>query len=105
MSKINVILLLFFLLLGCKKEDTKPGEVSATLTGFVVEDRWDGALTCSGYEIETDDERYRTVSKLPEAFTDPNAWPVPVWIRYERDKNDPCTERSNRIVVLSIRKR
>ena len=105
MSRINLIVLLFLILLGCKKEDAKPGEISATFIGFVTEDRWDGSLTCSGYEIETDDERYLTVRTLPEAFTDPNAWPVPVWIRYERDDKDPCTQRSNRIVVLSIRKR
>lgn len=105
MNKINLSLLLLFLLLGCNKDDPQPGEVSATLTGFVVEDRFDGSLTCSGYEIQTGDAHYRTVTKLPEAFTDPNAWPVPVWIRYERDEKDPCTERSNRIVILSIRKR
>lgn len=105
MSRISVIAMLFLSLLGCKKEDAEPGEVSATLTGFVTEDRWDGSLTCSGYEIETDNEHFRTVSMLPEVFTDPNAWPVPVWIRYERDEKDPCTERSNRIVILSIRKR
>lgn len=105
MKKILLVYILLAAIISCKKEDTKPGEVSATIQGFIVEDSFTGQLTCSGYDIMIADERYQAVGEIPKAFTHPNAWPASVWVRYQRDKTDPCTDRSNRIVLTSVRQR
>lgn len=91
--------------LGCQKDGTlEPGEVEATITGFVIADNWGKGCSSGGLEIKIDHNTYIIRNAIAPEYEEANSWPVPVWVRYQAASPDACTESTNRITSLSIRR-
>lgn len=105
MKKVLILFSLFSLLVACKGTEVKPGEVAATITGDFIADNWTKGCSSGGLAIKINRDSYIISNRIPAAYEEPNSWPAPVWIRYERDVPDPCTQADDRIKILSIRKR
>jgi hypothetical protein len=98
-------LLLLTLLDGCKDRDADPRKVAAVITGYVIIDNWGQSCSTGGLQLAIGNETYTISNSLPAPYSDPNAWPAPVWVRFESDTPDNCTQSTNRIKILSIQKR
>ena len=106
MRQALAILYLFVLLLGCEKDSNiQPGEVEASITGYVIADNWGKGCGIGGFEIKIGNDPYIISNTIPVDYENANSWPVPVWVRYQSANPDSCAHWTNRITVLSIRKR
>lgn len=106
MRQAPTILGLLLLLLGCKKDaDIKPGEVEATVRGYVIADNWGKGCSSGGLQVTVGNELYLSSTAEAAVYEGSDAKPVPVWIRFETDSPDTCIQFTDRIRILSIRKR
>lgn len=103
-SKLTAILLIS-LLLGCKGSGIEPGEVVATTKGYLFIDTFGRSCAGGGLVTLIDADSYLAINSVPIEYEGSYIKPLPVWIRYEREKLDTCTQEPNRIKILSIRKR
>ena len=101
----TTLYLLLFLLPGCKTETAEPGEMAGTITGYTIADNWANACSTEGPELQSNGNNYWVSNRVAPYFEEPNAWPIPVWVRFRMTSPDSCTRSENRIEVLSIRKR
>lgn len=99
------ILFLLSLLLGCKGSGVEPGEVAASTKGYLYIDNWSKSCGGGGLVTVIDTDTYLATNSVPVAYEGNSGAPFPVWIRYERESPDTCTQSTNRIKILSIRKR
>ncbi|CAG5072986.1 hypothetical protein DYBT9623_04518 [Dyadobacter sp. CECT 9623] len=100
----NLLYLLLALLLGCKDRPAEPDEYQGVITGYMVIDNWAKGCGSGGLAIDIKGNTYLVTNSVADTFEDPNAWPVPVWVRYKPAPADSCTGSKNRIEILSIRK-
>ena len=97
---------LLLLVAGCNQDAAiKPDEVEATIKGYVIADNWGKGCSSGGLVIKMNRDSYLISNSIPSDYENPNAWPVPVWVRYESAGPDSCSQVTNRVNVLSIRKR
>ena len=106
MKQALAILSLLILLLSCKKDfEAETGEVEASVTGYVIADYWTKGCSSGGLEIKIGNNTYVVSNSISPAYEEPNAWPIPVWVRYELAPPDSCSQSTNRVKILSIRKK
>ncbi len=92
-------------MLGCKKDSgIEPGEVKATVIGYVIADYWGKGCSTGGLEIKVGSDHYFIANAISSDYNEPNSWPISVWIRYESAPPDSCGHWTNRVNILSIRK-
>ena len=103
-SKFTAILLIS-LLLGCKGSGIEPGEVAAMTKGYLFIDNFSKSCGGGGLVMLINSDSYLAINSVPREFEGNSTTPLPVWIRYERAAPDTCTQATNRIKILSIRKR
>ncbi|MCF0055104.1 hypothetical protein LXL81_04995 [Dyadobacter sp. CY356] len=86
------ILVLLHLQLGCKKgTDIKPGEIEATVKGYVISDNWDRGCNSEGFVIKISADSYLISNSIPSYYENPSSWPDSGWIRYESASPDSCS--------------
>lgn len=90
---------------GCQDNKVKPGEIAATITSEVIADNWLKGCSSGGLEIKIGQESYIISNSVPATYAEANSRPLSVWIRYQPDEPDTCSHWTNRIRILSIRKR
>lgn len=73
--------------------------------GFLIADNWTKHCSSGGLQISVNDQSYVVSHSVETSYEDANAWPIPVWVRYESDRPDTCIQWTNRIKILSIRRR
>ena len=83
----------------------EPGEVAATTKGYLFIDNFSKSCGGGGLVTLIDADSYLAINSVPTEFEGTSTTPLPVWIRYEREEPDTCTQATNRIKILSIRKR
>lgn len=106
MRQSQLILFSLICLLSCKNDSKiEPNEVEATLTGYVIADYWSKGCSAGGLQIKVGNDYHTISNHLSADYEEPNAWPIPVWVRYESAPPDSCAQDTNRINLLSIRKR
>ncbi|MVM39613.1 hypothetical protein GO730_21725 [Spirosoma sp. HMF3257] len=106
MRQVLTSLGLLILMLGCKKDaGVEPGEVEATLTGYVIADYWSKGCSTGGLAIKVGNASYVINNSLSSEYEQANSWPIGVWVRYESAPPDNCGQWTNRINILSIRKK
>ncbi|SFF26368.1 hypothetical protein [Spirosoma endophyticum] len=103
-SKVTAVLLIS-LLLGCKGTGIEPGEVAAMTKGYLFIDNFGNYCSRGGLVTLIDGDSYLAINSVPTEYEGFSTAPLPVWIRYEREKLDTCYIEPNRINILSIRKR
>ncbi len=104
MKRTLIISGLMALLLSCKSTEVEPGEVAATVTGAVIADYFTKGCSGGGLEIKIGSAVYTVSNSVPATYEEPNSWPIAVWIRYQPDIPDACTQSTNRVKILSNRK-
>ena len=106
MRQALTILGILGLMLGCRQDaEMKPGEVEATITGDVIADYWTKGCSSGGLEIKVGNDFYVISNTTPAEYEDSKSWHIPVWVRYESAPPDSCGQWTNRINILSIRKK
>ncbi|MBC8152495.1 MAG: hypothetical protein H7Z72_06255 [Bacteroidetes bacterium] len=105
MKQVLTIISLVVLLISCRSSEIEPGEVEGTITGYVVADNFAKSCSVGGLQVEIRSDTYTLSNAVPVAYQEPNSWPISVWIRYQPDIPDTCTQSTNRVKILSIRKR
>ncbi|GAB4044139.1 hypothetical protein GCM10028774_62360 [Spirosoma jeollabukense] len=105
MNSKPATLLLFCLLVGCNGSGVEPGEVAATTKGYLYIDNWGKSCGSGGLVTVINADTYLATNSVPVAYEGNSSEPVPVWIRYEKLSPDSCAQLTNRIKILSIRKR
>ena len=105
MNAKHISLLVLGLLWGCKGSGIEPGEVAAVVKGYVFIDNWSKPCGSGGLVTEINNTTYIAGTPIPGAYEGISASPLPVWIRYELDVPDTCAHLTNRIKILTIRKR
>lgn len=98
-------LVLFCLLIGCQRSGLEPGEVAATTKGYLYIDNWGQSCGGGGLVTVINTATYLATNSVPVAYEGTSSQTVPVWIRYEPLSPDSCAQLTNRINILSIRKR
>ncbi|SFF17741.1 hypothetical protein [Spirosoma endophyticum] len=106
MRQVRIRLGLLLLLAGCNQDAAiKPDEVEATIKGYVIADNWSKSGSSGGLVIKINRDSYLISNSIPSDYENSNAWPVPVWVRYESASPDSCSQATNRVNILSIRRR
>ena len=106
MRQALLVLGLSGLMTGCQPEaEMKPGEVEAVITGNIIADYWTKGCSSGGLAVKVGKDSYVISNTVPAEYEDAKSWPLPVWVRYESAPPDSCSQLTNRITVLSIRKK
>ena len=106
MRQALTILGILCFLVGCGKDSgIKPGEVEATITGQIIADYFSKGCSIGGLEIKVGNDSYIISNAISADYQDANSWPIPVWVSYESAPPDTCAHWTNRINILSIRKK
>jgi hypothetical protein len=106
MRQALTILGILCLIVGCGKDPgIKPGEVEGTITGEVIADYFSKGCSSGGLVIKVGNDSYVISNAVSADYAEPNSWPLAVWVRYESAPPDTCGQWTNRINILSIRKK
>lgn len=105
MTVERTTLFLLVLLLGCTGSGIEPGEVTADIKGYVIIDNWSKPCGSGGLVTEINNTTYIAGNPIPDEYEGTSSNPLPVWIRYKLVSPDTCAQLTNRIKILTIRKR
>lgn len=89
---------------GCKDKTIDSSEVAATITSNIIADNFSKGCSSGGLQIKISNDTYIISNLIPTIYEDANSWPISVWIRYDPDIPDTCTQSTNRVKIITIRK-
>lgn len=110
MRQALTILGLLMLVLGCKEDSRKdfgiePGEVEATVMYYITADYFNKGCSVAGLIMKVDNDSYLINNTIASEYSESSSLPISVWVRYESAPPDSCAHWTNRINILSIRKK